>query len=157
MTITEAEQKSRVAEAERCVTACRISERRAEEVANAERHAAEAEQRAAEAERRANASAPARSIVAPPKPAQQITAPAPTLAQRHTPKGIPVMTANQKILFQSVATPTARLAAARQSLEDSRNLARAGFASDVVFALHVEAGAFNAWLKASEAFQACRD
>jgi hypothetical protein len=27
----------------------------------------------------------------------------------------------------------------------------------VVFALHVEAGAFHAWLRASEAFQAYRD
>lgn len=69
------------------------------------------------------------------------------------------MTANQKILFQSVATTTARLASARQSLEDARLLARTCMAGDgpVVFALHVEAGAFHAWLKASDAFQACRD
>jgi hypothetical protein len=67
------------------------------------------------------------------------------------------MSTRKKALFSEVATTTARLAASRQSLEDARNLSLAGFASDVVFALHVEAGAFNAWLKASEAFQACRD
>ena len=67
------------------------------------------------------------------------------------------MTANQKILFREVAAATSHLASARQGIEDARNLARAGFASDVVFALHVERGAFNHWLKVSEAFQACRD
>jgi sRNA-binding protein len=150
MTRTEDEHKRRVAEAERRVAEanrrvanCSAAERRAEEVANAER--------------RANASVATRAIATRPSHPKPVTAPAPTPAQRHTPKEIPVMTANQKILFQSVATTTARLASARQSLEDARNLARAGFASDVVFALHVEAGAFHAWLKASEAFQACRD
>jgi hypothetical protein len=78
-------------------------------------------------------------------------------AQRHIPKAVPVMTANQKVLFRDVASATSRLTSARQGLEDARNLARAGFASDVVFALHVERSAFNHWLKASEAFQACRD
>ena len=150
MTRTEDERKRRVAEAERRVAEanrrvanCSAAERRAEEVANAER--------------RPNASVATRAIATRPSHPKPVTAPAPTPAQRHTPKEIPVMTANQKILFQSVATTTARLASARQSLEDARNLARAGFASDVVFALHVEAGAFHAWLKASEAFQACRD
>jgi hypothetical protein len=150
MTRTEDEHKRRVAEAERRVAEanrrvanCSAAERRAEEVANAEP--------------RANASVATRAIATRPSHPKPVTAPAPTPAQRHTPKEIPVMTANQKILFQSVATTTARLASARQSLEDARNLARAGFASDVVFALHVEAGAFHAWLKASEAFQACRD
>ena len=164
MTLTEADQRHRVAEAERRVAEanrrvanCSAAERRAEEVANAERRAAEAEQRAVEAERRANASVATRPIASRPSQPKPITAPAPMPTQRLTSKEIPVMTANQKILFQSVATTTARLASARQSLEDARNLARAGFASDVVFALHVEAGAFHAWLKASEAFQACRD
>jgi hypothetical protein len=77
--------------------------------------------------------------------------------QRLTSKEIPVMSTRKQALFREVTTTTARLASARQSFEDARNLARAGFASDVVFALHVEAGAFNAWLKASEAFQACKD
>lgn len=69
------------------------------------------------------------------------------------------MTTRREALFREVATTTARLAAARQSLEDAKFLSRACMAGDgpVVFALHVEAGAFHAWLKASEAFQACRD
>jgi hypothetical protein len=69
------------------------------------------------------------------------------------------MSTPKQALFREVATTTARLAAARQSLEDAKYLARNCMAGDgpVVFALHVEAGAFNAWLKASEAFQACRD
>ena len=104
MTLTEAEHKRRVAEAERRVAEanrraanCSAAERRAEEVANAERRAAEAEQRAAEAERRANASVVARPIITRPSQPKPIIAPAPTPAQRHTPKEIPVMTANQKI------------------------------------------------------------
>lgn len=159
MTITEAERKSRVAEAERRVadanrrvTACRTSERRAEEVANAERYAAEAEQRAVEAERRANASAPARSIVAPPKPAQQITAPAPTPAQRHTPKGIPVMSTRKKAILRDLESASVRLATAKQSLEDAKHLYRAGFASDTVFAAHVAAGAESEWDRACAAY-----
>ena len=69
------------------------------------------------------------------------------------------MATRKKALFSEVATTTARLAAARQSLEDAKFLSRTCMAGDgpVVFALHVEAGAFHAWLKASEAFQACRD
>ena len=164
MTLTEAEHKRRVADAERRVAeanrraaACRAAERRAEEVANAERYAAEAEQRAADAERHANPSVVARPIIARPSQPKPIAAQAPTPVQRHTPKEIPVMTANQKLLFQAVATTTTRLASARQSLEDARNLARAGFADNRVFALHAEASAFQAWLKASEAFQACKD
>lgn len=155
MTTTEAEHKRRVAEANRRAANCRAAERRAEEVASAERYAIEAEQRAVGTERRTNPSVATRANVTRPSQPKPITSPMPT--QRLTPKEIPVITANQKILFQSVATTTARLAAARQSLEDARNLARADFADNRVFALHVEAGAFNAWLKASEAFQACRD
>ena len=67
------------------------------------------------------------------------------------------MSTRKQALSREVATATAALAAARQSLESARELARAGFPSDVVLALHVEAGRFNEWLKASEAFQACRD
>jgi hypothetical protein len=69
------------------------------------------------------------------------------------------VTTRKETLFREVATTTARLASARQSLEDARFLARNCMAGDgpIVFALHVERGAFHAWLKASEAFQACRD
>jgi hypothetical protein len=174
MTLAVAEQKRRVAKAERRaaeanrrVANFHAAERRAEEVANAERYAVEAEQRANEAERRvadsraSKASAverckPLPAANAQPKP---ITAPAPTPAQRHTPKEIPVMSTRRQILFRDVATTTARLASARQSLEDARFLVRNGMGDDggIAFALHVEAGAFRAWLKASEAFQACRD
>jgi hypothetical protein len=61
-------------------------------------------------------------------------------------------------LMRNVQVATTRLAAARQSLEDARFLARNCMAGDgpVVIALHVERGAFNHWLKVSEAFQACR-
>jgi hypothetical protein len=89
MTLTEAEYKRRVTDAERRVAEanrraanCHAAERRAEEVADAERHAAEAEQRAAEAERHANASVVARPIIARPSQPKPITAPAPTPTQR---------------------------------------------------------------------------
>jgi hypothetical protein len=166
MTLTEADKTRRVAEAERRVAEanrraanCHAAERRAEEVDQAERRAAEAEQRAVEAERHANASVVARPIIARPSQPKPIIAPAPTPGQRHTPKEIPVMTTRKQALFREVATTTARLASARQSLEDARLLSRTCMTGDgpIVFALHVEAGAFHAWLKASEAFQACRD
>lgn len=78
-------------------------------------------------------------------------------AQLH--EGIFDMTTRKKALFSEVATATARLAAARQSLEDAKFLARTCMAGDgpIVFALHVERGAFGHWLKVSEAFQACQD
>jgi hypothetical protein len=55
-------------------------------------------------------------------------------------------------LLRDVESASARLAAARQSLEDAKYLARAGMASDVVFATHVVAGATNEWNRASAAF-----
>jgi hypothetical protein len=69
------------------------------------------------------------------------------------------VTTRKQALFREVATTTARLASARQSLEDAKFLARNCMTGDgpIVFALHAEAGAFHAWLKASEAFQAYRD
>lgn len=148
----EADQRGDVVEAERCADAA------AHRAEAAERRAIAAERRADEAERRATASAPARSIVAPAKPAQQIAAPAPAPAARLTSKEIPVMSTRKQALFREVATTTARLAAARQSLEDARLLAHTCMAGDgpVVLALHVEASAFQAWLRASEAFHACR-
>lgn len=159
MTITQAEQKSRVAEAERRVadanrrvTACRISERRAEEVANAERHAAEAEQRAAEAERRANPAIVARPIIARPSQSKPVTAPAPTPAQRHIPKGIPVMSTRKKAILRDLESASVRLATAKQSLEDAKHLYRAGMASDPVFAAHVVAGAESEWDRACAAY-----
>jgi hypothetical protein len=60
-------------------------------------------------------------------------------------------------LMRTVQATTARLATARQGLEDAKFLARNGMASDVGFATYVESGAFSNWLRASEAFQACMD
>jgi hypothetical protein len=44
---------------------------------------------------------------------------------------------------------TANLAAARQSLEDAKFLARNGMANNLAFATHVEHVAFHNWLRAS--------
>jgi hypothetical protein len=158
MSLTEAEHKRRVADAERRVAEVnrraanrRATERRAEEVANAERRATEAEQREVEAERRAKASTPSNERL-PPKPAQQITAPAPTPAQRLTSKEAPAMSPEKLARLRDVESASARLAAARQGLKDAKHLARAGMASDPVFAAHVVAGATNEWNRASTAF-----
>ena len=150
MTLTEAEHKRRVAEAEhrvaeanRCAAACRTAERRAEEVDQAERYATEAEQRAAEAERHANASVVARPIIARPSQPKPITAPAPTPTQRLTSKEIPVMSTRKQSLLHVVESASARLASARQGLEDAKFLARNCMGGDIVFATYVLAGAVN--------------
>ncbi|YBW37917.1 hypothetical protein ACMYR2_0408 [Nitrobacter sp. TKz-YC01] len=46
----------------------------------------------------------------------------------------------------------ARIAAAKQGLEDAKHLYRAGMAGDPVFAAHVVAGAVNEWNRACSAF-----
>jgi hypothetical protein len=62
------------------------------------------------------------------------------------------MSTRKQALLREVESASARLAAARQGLEDTRYLARAGIASDPVFAAHVLAGAVNEWNRASAAF-----
>lgn len=154
MTLTEAEYKRRVTDAERRVTEanrrvanCSAAERRAEEVADAERRAARFEQLAAEAERRATASG---AIVTRPSQPKPITAPAP--AARHVPKEIPVMSSRKKALLRDVESASARLATAKQSLDDAKHLYHAGMASDPVFAAHVVAGAESEWSRACAAY-----
>jgi hypothetical protein len=51
---------------------------------------------------------------------------------------------------------TARLATARQSLEDAKFLARNGMANNLTFCTHVEASAFHNWLRAGEALSRVR-
>jgi hypothetical protein len=142
------------------------AERRADAAAQraeaAENRAIAAERRAAEAERRvaANLASKADASVQAnaTRPSQpKLITPATTPTAQLTSKEIPVMSSRKQALFRDVASATAALASARQGLEDARSLARAGFPSDVVFALHVEGGRFNEWLRVSEAFQACRD
>ncbi len=149
MTPTETDQTRRVAEAERRVAEanrrvanCHAAERRAEQVDKAEGYAVAAEQRAAEAERRANASVATRPIAGQSHP-RPITAPAPTPAQRHPSKAVPAMSTRKQALLREVESASFRLATARQGLEDAKHLARAGTASDPVFAAHVLAGAVN--------------
>jgi hypothetical protein len=48
---------------------------------------------------------------------------------------------------------TARLATARQALEDAKFLARNGMADNLAFCTHVEASAFHNWLKAGDALK----
>jgi hypothetical protein len=48
---------------------------------------------------------------------------------------------------------TARLATARQSLDDAKFLARNGMANDLAFCTHVEASAFHNWLRAGDALK----
>ena len=85
MTLTEADQTRRVAEAERRVAEanrrvanCTPPNAEPKKLPKAERRAAEAEQRAAEAERHANASVATRPIIARPSQPKPITAPAPS-------------------------------------------------------------------------------
>jgi hypothetical protein len=158
MTLTEAEHRRRVTDAERRVAEanrraanCRAAERRAEEVNQAERRAAEAEQRAAETERKANASIVARPIIAPPQP-KPIRAPAPPPAQRLTSREAPAMSPEKLALLHGVESASARLASARQGLEDAKHLYRAGMASDPAFAAHVVAGAIHEWNRACAAY-----
>ena len=145
MTLTEADQTRRVAEAERRVAEanrraanCRAAERRAEEVDQAERHAAEAEQRAVEAER--------------PLPCRTRPMPRDLSAETHHrasayagpaaySKGSHSYVHPEAALLREVESASARLATARQALEDAKYLARAGFARHRVLATHVVAGA----------------
>ena len=164
MTLTVADHMRRVAEAERRAAEanrraanCRAAERRAEEVANAERRAVEAEQRAAEAERHANASVVARPIIARPSLPKPITAPAPTPAQRHTPKEIPVMSTRKQALLRNLESASSRLATAKQSLEDAKYLARAGMARDTAFVTYIVTGAESEWDRACAAYMNFKD
>lgn len=59
--------------------------------------------------------------------------------------------------LRDVESASARLAAAKQGLEDAKHLYRAGMASNPVFAAHVVAGAVNEWNRASTAFLSYRD
>lgn len=54
--------------------------------------------------------------------------------------------------LRGVESASARLATAKQSLEDAKYLARAGFADNRVFATHIVAGAANEWNRACAAF-----
>lgn len=54
--------------------------------------------------------------------------------------------------LRDVESASARLAAAKQGLEDAKHLYRAGMAGDPVFAAHVVAGAVNEWNRACSAF-----
>lgn len=138
----EADQTRPVTEAER-----RVAE--AERRADAAAHRAEAaESRAVAAERRA-----AERLASQP-PARQVqqttpTVPAPT---EHTSQEVPPMSPEKLALLRDVESASARLASARQGLEDAKHLYRAGMASDPVFAAHVVAGAINEWNRASTAF-----
>jgi hypothetical protein len=98
-------------------------------------------------QKRASASLPA----APPQP--KPAAPTPT-AKPH--QGTSVMSARKQALFREFQAATARLASARQSLEDAKFLARNGMANNLTFATHVESSAFTCWLKAGDAFTNAR-
>jgi hypothetical protein len=54
--------------------------------------------------------------------------------------------------FEELRNATARLANARQSLEDAKFLARNGMANNLAFATHVEHVAFHDWLRVGEKY-----
>jgi hypothetical protein len=116
-----------------------------------------AERRADEAERRVAANLASKagaveqrasmpSALAQPKPAT------PKPAARHTPKEIPVMSTRKQAILRDLESASSHLAIAKQSLEDAEHLARAGFASDTMFATHVVAGSVNEWNQACAAY-----
>jgi hypothetical protein len=59
-------------------------------------------------------------------------------------------------LMRNAQEATARLAIARQSLEDAKFLARNGMTNNLAFCTHVEASAFHNWLQISEALSRVR-
>lgn len=60
------------------------------------------------------------------------------------------MTRKESIL-RDLESASTRLATAKQSLEDARNLARAGIASDVGFSTYAVTGAESEWNRACAA------
>ncbi len=90
----------------------------------------------------------------PAVPPPQNPVPPPPTAKPH--QGIPAMTARQQSLLTEFHAATARLAAARQSLEDAKFLARNGMNNNLAFATHVEHVAYHNWLRAGDAFTNAR-
>lgn len=88
--------------------------------------------------------------VVPPQPKR--AAPSPTTKPH---QGISVMSARKQALFREFQAATARLASARQSLEDAKFLARNGMANNLTFATHVDHVAYHNWLRTGDAFVNC--
>lgn len=61
------------------------------------------------------------------------------------------MTRKESIL-RDLESASARLATAKQSLEDAKYLARAGMASDIAFATFAVTGAESEWSRACAAY-----